>query len=262
MNSEEIETVKSQVEYLKTLLVKPFSQELRSLLTLKIQMLEERINGIPSFQKGAMGKYLVACVNYRPGLTRQELREFAGIPGSNRRNETDTFRDCLQGVKAETYMDEEGRVWPRNGLERPVAKIGNVVLDGRITPRIRKALLCIRDNPGMCLEDFKKRMRIKTNKEFKNLVESLKGKVVEMNGKLFVDGFIPESYEPLPTKVKAPTVTDNFLDCFESDQYYDWSELVPLFKTNGFEPREAFKKMNALVAQGVIHNKNNKYARI
>lgn len=270
------EVIWGEVEYLNKLVGSATSPELKNLLELKAMMLLERVGhyGVvpsdtkPSFKESYTRKYLVACVKYRPGLTRVELKEFAAIPGSLKRNETDTFRDYLIAVRKEIYLDEHGKCWPRNGLEFPIARIGTVTLDGRISPTLKKALVFLRDYPGTTSEELRKRLGIRSSKTFRSLLSGLKTKTTcDSAGRMFVNGYIPNS-SPTPTPEKSlckpveDPLADLLLDQMEKGVVYDWSEVVPIYRQNNITPKDGYHHFMNMVTRGAISRKGTKFSRV
>ena len=270
------EVIQGEVQYLNKLASNPATPPaMRELLELKAMMLLERAShheagsqtSKPAFKESFTKRYLIACVGHRPGLTRVEHKEFAGIPGSPKRSETDTFRDYLISIRKDIHIDEYGKCWPRNGLEVPVARIGNVVLDGRITPMIKKALVFLRDYPGTTQDDLRARLNIKSSKRFQELMASLSSKTVsDSAGRMFVDGYIPTpNTQKLPEKSTPRAAKDplmnQLLDQMDRGNSYDWSELVGFYREREITAKEGYRHINSMVLSGFLRTKNGKFAR-
>jgi hypothetical protein len=269
------DVIDAELEYISNFLpnltAKP---ELTKFFHLKMNMLEERralLNGVSnsgkSFKTSATKKYLEFCVFHRPGLTRMELKEFAAIPASPKRSETDVFRDYLHALRASIYIDENERCWPRNGLEMPVARIGSVVLDGRVPKTAKSALVFIRDNPGASEASLRRVLKLKTTKAFKSVMNSLKDKVdCDDRGRMFVKGYIPAGPTAiLPSKtirVIDDSVQEQVIDQMDFKVLYDWSELVEVYENLGMTPKQGFQHFTNMVTQGLVGTKNRKYFRI
>lgn len=268
------DVITAELEYINSFLPSIVGKpELLDFFTLKMKMLEERlavfcVSNNTSFKTSATKKYLEACVIRKPGLTRQELREFASIPASPRRSEIDVFRDYLHALRPSIYIDENERCWPRNGLEMPIARIGSVILDGRVTKTAKTALMFIRDNPGASEADLRRALKVKTTKAFKNALSSLKNKVdCDERGRMFVKGYIPSNPPAkLPEKKEVRIIQDSVqeqvIDHMDFKVLYDWSELVEVYQALGMTPKEGFQHFTNMAAQGLIGTQNRKYFRI
>jgi len=268
-----LEVIRAEIDYIRSIAINPEKPDLFDFFGLKLKMLEERqalfsgVSGKNNFQTSATKQYLLACVFRHPGLSRQELKELAGIPGSPRRSETDVFRDYLHALRGDIYIDEHGKCWPRNGLELPVARIGTVVLDGRVTETMKKALVFLRDNPGATEAVLHKALRIKDAAARRRLRVSLRDKVdIGQNGQMFVKGYIPPSISvtmPAKTFVSIEDQTlAAIMDHMEFKVLYDWSELVGVYRELGFSSKDGYEHLSRMVSKGLIGTKQRKFYRV
>jgi hypothetical protein len=262
--------IQAEIDYLFVLRARCSDE----LLDLKLKMLQERlahhdseVEGRKLFQASATKSYLVALVTRHPGLTRSELRDIAGIPGSPKRSAVDVFRDYLVLCRREFFVDADGRFWIKNDFTQPpIAKIGNVVLDGRITPTMKRALCYLRDNPGVLPEQLRKAMRL-GNKDFRSLMSSLKTRTTQNSaGGLYVDGYIPSTFTAhVPEKQKSANkftldaVASSILEMMEPGTAYDWSELVPVYKSHGMSGKDGIQHIMKLVAFNMVRTDKGKF---
>lgn len=271
------DVIRSEIAFLSKILeTKQISPDLWDFLALKVAMLDERLKLWENspfstkntrFQESFTKQYLLGCVKRFPGLTKQDLKEKAGIPGSPKRNETDVFRDYLHALSPSIYIDENERCWLRNGLEMPVARIGSVVLDGRVPKTAKSALVFIRDNPGASEASLRRVLKLKTTKAFKSVMNSLKDKVdCDDRGRMFVKGYIPAGPTVIlpskTTRVIDDSVQEQMIDQMDFKVLYDWSELVGVYENLGMAPKQGFQHFTNMVAQGLVGTKNRKYFRI
>lgn len=259
--------IQTEIDYLRYLQSRGNTDEF---LKLKIEMLCERsahytdefVRRQPTFQASATKNYLLACVARYPGLTRSELRELAGIPGSPKRSSVDVFRDYLIQSRRELFVDINGRLWIKTDFgQSPIAKIGNVIIDGRITSRMKRALCFFRDNPGATAIQLQKALKLNST-ELRSLLTSLKTRTIQnAAGGFYVDGYIPETMiESVPEKQKVsrPSV----LDEMAPGVAYDWGQLVPIYRSNNMTGRDGLQHLMKLVAAGVVRSESGKFVNV
>lgn len=267
--------LETQVEFLHSLIAKASDQDTRKFLDLRQAMLRERLSHYCAsyskkpFKKGlsATNQYLINCVQRFPGITRKELAEKAAIPGSPNRSDVDVFRDCLRACRSDIFIDAELRCWPRNGQETPVAKVGHVFLDGRTSPNLRKALILLKDQPGLTKEQIKTKLKFGAV-QWRTVSTGLRTRTfVDTCGRHFIIGYIPSvGVETAPTKEIARRVEGDLevkiLDQMDFGTVYDWSEIANFFRELGYSAKEGYKLFNNMVASNLVHKNEKGYMRI
>jgi hypothetical protein len=279
MNPEEIKGyIANTIEHVNTLLCRPIAETNKNILNLKREMLEERLKavdpttprGVHTLNKGertATMNYFLACVKMHPGMHRNDLRDMIGIPAIPTRGEQEIFRDCLRGARKEIYIDENERCWPRTTEETPYAKVGKVVLRGNLSPLLRKALLTLKENPGLTKLELMSLLSLNTKNSYKFFRRLATYTFTDSTGRFFVQGHVPQAPNvSLPAKGAGTAAIDDFsaaiLDSMDHGKVYDWSQIVPQYRDLGLSAKDGFVHCQRMVDANLLRKHPNGYMRL
>lgn len=209
-----------------------------------------------------------------PGITKTQFKELMALSPTNRSNEQKVFRDFLRTMRRHFVVDETERFWESGDPRAPTTagsryKVGEVVLDGNLKNGHRRAVLMVRDEPGITKEQLCVKMRLSRQRaRFNGMFRSLLRYVDEIGGKLFVKGYIPpiQMASAVPAKVVQYRVPEEPLalavfEAMEPGQRYEWAEILQKYKPSGKTPAEAYGHFLTLIRDGFIFQSLQVYYR-